>query len=188
MTDYYLNDNELEECILFCAAVAGKNALTTAKILDVFLQGLMDDCATFLDFYGSPFELIKCENKEDLALRLKSVGMGCYNQRAKTFLSLANSGYNLKTCSVKDLEKISGIGPKTSRFFVLHTRPNVQVAVLDTHILSFLSEKGYDVPKTTPVGKRYLEIEKIWLNLARKSGKTLAEYDLEIWNSRRKSN
>jgi len=42
---------------------------------------------------------------------------------------------------------------------------------------------GYDVPKSTPTGKKYIKIEKEFLSLVEKSDKTLAEFDLLIWSS-----
>lgn len=188
MTRYGLSEQELEEVILFCCAVAGKNALTTAKALDKFLIGLRADNA--LDFDGSPFDLILGDlysnnTQEFLAQRLKSCGMGCYNHRARTFLALAHSNLDLKTCSIEELEQIPGIGPKTARYFLLHTRENVRVSVLDTHILRFMSDLGYQVPRSTPTGKRYLEIEQWFLNEADLSDKSLAQFDLDIWNEYR---
>jgi len=80
-TRYDLSDSDLEEVILFCCAVAGKNALTTAKALDKFLVGLLAENA--LDFPGSPFDLILGDlyfnnTQDSLAQRIKSCGMGCY--------------------------------------------------------------------------------------------------------------
>jgi hypothetical protein len=37
--------------------------------------------------------------------------------------------------------------------------------------------------KSTPSGKRYLELEKVFLTICDSMGKTPAELDLEIWNS-----
>lgn len=185
MTRYDLSEQELEEVILFCCAVAGKNALTTAKALDKFLIGLRADCSTLFDLEGSPFTLLRCEKQDDLAQRLKSCGMGCYNHRARTFLALAHSDLDLKKCGIEELEQIPGIGPKTSRFFLLHTRENVRVAVLDTHILRFMRDLGVDVPRSTPIGKKYLELEQTFIGMADCSHKSLAQFDLDIWNEYR---
>jgi hypothetical protein len=186
MTQYDLSKPDLEEVILFCCAVAGKNALTTAKALDKFLIGLRADCSTLWDTEGSPFVLLRCGWRHDLAQRIKSCGMGCFNHRARTFLALAHSGLDLKTCTVEELEKIPGIGPKTSRYFLLHTRRDVRVAVLDTHILRYMSDLGHEVPRSTPTGKRYLDLEQTFIGLADLSQKSLAQFDLDIWNEYRK--
>jgi thermostable 8-oxoguanine DNA glycosylase len=45
-----------------------------------------------------------------------------------------------------------------------------------------MRELGYNVPKSTPTKKKYLEIERTFLELADKSGMSIAEFDLAIWN------
>ena len=112
---------------------------------------------------------------------MKQCGIGCFNNKAITFNQLAFSNIDLMNCSVEELEKIKGIGMKTSRCFVIHSRKNANYAGLDTHILKYLRSLGHDVPLSTPSGKKYVEIEKIFLSLVEKSGKTLSEFDLSIW-------
>ena len=92
---------------------------------------------------------------------------------------------DLKTCTVEDLELIKGIGPKTARCFLIHSRPNQQLAGLDIHALRYLADQGYQVPKTTPTGKKYKEIEGWFIKEANKAGKDVATFDLEIWNKYR---
>jgi thermostable 8-oxoguanine DNA glycosylase len=182
ITDYNLNNAELEEHILFWVCAAGKNGVTSAKCLDnllVFLKKLHKS-------KSSPFKLIKKTGPEELASYMKQFGIGCYNLKSKTFLALANSNLNLNECSVEDLELIKGIGPKTARCFLIHSRPDQPYAGLDTHILRFLRDKGYDAPKSTPTGKKYRELEKIFIRLAKRANKSVADYDLFIWNKYRK--
>ena len=64
-------------------------------------------------------------------------------------MGLINSGLDLRNCEYEELEKILGIGMKTSRCYFINTRGDSKVAGLDTHILKFLSGKGIDVSKTT---------------------------------------
>jgi len=114
---------------------------------------------------------------------MKDCGIGCYTNKARTFAELAMSKINLKTCTASDLESIHGIGPKTARCFLLHSRKDAQVAGLDTHMLKHLRKLGYeDVPKTTPTGKKYLTFENYVLSLAKEVGMSPAEFDLYIWN------
>jgi thermostable 8-oxoguanine DNA glycosylase len=40
---------------------------------------------------------------------------------------------------------------------------------------------GFDVPKSTPSGRKYSEIESIFLDMADASGMSLADFDLSIW-------
>lgn len=171
---------ELEEKVLFSILVAGKTALTTAKCLEKFLASLHWKLGIYNQF--RPFHCVRQFEVAELAEQLHASGIGCQNSKGKSIHQLAHSGLDLRTCTVEQLEKIHGIGPKTARMFVMHTRPNQQYAALDTHILKYLRDCGYDVPSLTPRGKRYRELEIIFLELARRAGKTAADFDLELWN------
>ena len=60
----------------------------------------------------------------------------------------------------------------------------MRFAGLDTHILKFLTAKGFDAPKSTPASKKkYVELEQAFIEIAEKEGKTPATLDLEIWNT-----
>ncbi len=176
ITQYNLNEKELQEHILFWVCAAGKNGRTAAKCCDKFLN-LIGANEIYL-----PFTVIRGLPKEGLPNILKSCGIGCYTSKARTMWELAHSSLNLKTCKASDLEEIYGIGMKTSRCFILHSRKGARYAGLDTHLLKFLRELGHDAPKSTPTGKKYLELEKIFLKYADELGKTPADLDLEIWN------
>jgi len=182
-TNYNLSDKQLQEYILFAIAVSGKNAITTAKTLDKFLlhikQMVNDE-----DLFNCIKEMSKTFSLSEL---LKSFGFGCYNLKSKGFLEIASSGLDLRNCSTLDLEEISGIGMKTSRFFILHTRPNAKVSCLDVHILRWMKRYGYEnIPVQTPSSKKmYMDIEEKFLQLCEKLNKDPATMDLEIWNSER---
>jgi thermostable 8-oxoguanine DNA glycosylase len=65
----------------------------------------------------------------------------------------------------------------------MHTRQhNAHYACLDTHILRWLGSKGHDVPKTTPNGQKYLDLEQLFLDYAKEMGMMPAALDLQIWN------
>lgn len=182
VTNYYQTDTQLEEFILFWVCAAGKNGRTAARCLDKMLT----EHAAFYQ-NNTPFKwILNAHALYDLPQMLKHYGIGCYNSKAKTFYGLAVAKFkgelDLRTCSASDLEKIHGIGPKTARCFILHSRKNARVAGLDTHILKFLRAKGHDVPKSTPTGKKYLELEHLFLKYADKADKSPADFDLEIWN------
>jgi endonuclease III len=177
ITKYDCSDNELELLILFWICAAGKNAITTSNCLNKFFIFLHE---RYKD--DSPFELLKKADKElELWSCLKDFGIGCYTKKAEFFKDLIYSSINLKTCSVKDLEFIKGIGPKTARCFLIHSRENQNYAGLDVHVLSFLRDNGHDVPKNTPTGKKYEILENIFLEYVKKSKKTAAEFDLDVW-------
>ncbi len=182
VTNYEQTDRQLEEFILFWVCAAGKNGRTAARCLD----GLLNDIGGH-DI--GPFNAIKIwgyyehpETLEGWPEMLRDNGIGCYNSKSKTMFQLALSGLNLHTCTPSDLESIHGIGPKTARCFILHSRKDAQVAGLDTHMLKHLRALGYDdVPKSTPTGKKYLTNQDRVLSLAKKAGMTPAEFDLWVW-------
>ncbi len=187
MTRYGQQDLELEETLLFCCSVAGKNAKTTARLLEDFLQ--WGHLHLGLKSHYSPFLMIRHLGYQfqDLPLILKKAGFGCYNYRAKTFRALALSGLNLKTCTAEQLQLIPGIGMKTSHFFLLHTREDVQCPVIDTHALKFLTDMGYPIQEEKALTKkRYQEYSEYflecWGDHQNTFPCTLAEYDLGIWN------
>jgi endonuclease III len=178
ITDFNRNDYSLQEVFLFWICAAGKKAKVVSKSLsNLLIEGH--------DLFGVdllPFDIVVFFN-QDLPEFLKKHGIGCYNNKARSMIEISKSNLNLRTCSVDDLEKIYGIGPKTSRCFIMHTRKDVKYAGLDTHVLSFLRDLGYNVPTSTPNSKKkYLEIESLFLNLVEKYETTVQELDLKIWN------
>lgn len=182
ITNYNRTEYELEEFLLFCVMVAGHNAHTTAKTLDGLLVG---------DASNHPFRYLQeviniCDNDDPkiFNLWLASHSVGCYNRVAKTIRQILNKNLDLRFCSVEDLESIHGIGPKTSRFFITHSRKNQRFAILDTHILSFMRERGIDTPKSTPSGQKYAKLEQDFLKLVDASGMSPADFDLMIWKSK----
>ena len=182
ITNFKATDHELEELILFWILAAGKNGVTSAKCLDNFLTSWQ---TAFGEMRLSPFEIIeKVDKKQILPHELKRFGIGCFNRKAQYFRNIIYANLNLRTCTVEELENINGIGAKTARCFLIHSRKNQRFAALDTHVLKFLKDKGHEVPKSTPAkrSKKYYELEKIFLNYVKESGKTVAEFDLNLWN------
>lgn len=182
ITDYNLSYNDLEVHILFWICAAGKNGDTSAKALYKFLSYWEDKLNI-----KSPFDIIRKVYKkyglDYLANQLKINGIGCFNNKAKSFLDLVNSKIDLKNCTVDELENIRGIGPKTARCFLIHSRKDQNYAGLDVHVLRFLRDKGHDVPKSTPNGKKYLELEKIFLQYVKKSNMNVSDFDLYVWKT-----
>lgn len=175
ITKFDCSERELQVLLLFWICAAGKKATTAARNLErLLLHGS--------DIFGSnePFEIIR-RFGANLAESMRAHGIGCYNNKSKSMLDLVGKNLNLRICSVSDLESVRGIGPKTARCFLMHSRRDARFAGLDTHALKYMRDQGLDVPKSTPSGKKYLELEKKFLEMADRSGKTLAEFDLEIW-------
>ena len=216
MTEYGASKHRLEEIILFSLLAANNNAVTAAKGLDRLLNQLREELRIIRT--TGPFLLIRtwfrCQKGMDLwpkgitehdfdlmskliGKRLKACGIGKYTRKGRGLVELVHKRLNLRTCSQTDLETVYNIGFKTSRFFILHTRPEantVDNVALDTHMMSYLQDKGHDVPDNTPgTEKEYKRAAKLFFNHAKESGRSLADFDLMIWNeysghNRRKRN
>lgn len=183
VTKYDRTTAELEEFLLFAVVVAGKTAMRQAQALEVFLNSLPGT--------GTPFERLEplvnlsgSSSRPHLIHYLQHSKLGQYTRIEKAFRDVVtNLKGKLDTCTIADLEAIHGIGAKTARFFILHTRQNQRIAVLDTHALKHLNKNNVVAPKGTPgSGPEYQRLESEFLKLYDASGYTnLADYDLMIW-------
>jgi endonuclease III len=180
VTKYNRTQEELEEFLLFSIFVIGKLAMRQAQILEVFIQSLPG--------IGTPFDKIGAlinNSNTPLIHYLKNSKVGQYSRIERSITeSVRNLKGKLDTCSISDLEAIYGIGSKTARLFILHSRPNQRIAVLDTHALKYLRNHNIlNVPKTTGMSKsEYARLEQQFLNLYDNSGYTnVADFDLMIW-------
>lgn len=169
-----------EAFLLFCISVAGKRGKSTKVRIEKFLEP-----CTREGWDKSPFEYVRELIKGGkLRLMFKKFGFGQYTKLTKAFTQVIDAGLDLDKCKTRDLEKIHGIGPKTSRYYILRVRPNAKVAALDTHILHWLRDLGHEgIPKNTPQSMNtYWRIEAIFLAEAKKRRCRPARLDAEIWH------
>lgn len=166
---------ELEYRLIYSTIVAGKSA----KFADMKCRALMG----YIKSGETPFEMLKRLHRSDkLTNVLKEVKTGNYSKLSVCLAEITN--LNPETCTIEELENCHGIGPKTSRFFILWTRPKIKHAALDTHILKFLRSLGIDAPKSTPQSKsKYEKLEKVFLAEAEKRNMTARELDSAIWDA-----
>ncbi|NBW99491.1 hypothetical protein EBR03_07970 [bacterium] len=183
ITNYNRTQAELEEFLMFAILVAGKTAKVQAEKLEKFLR-----LGFFLN--KSPFEFLEWidvdAQRVDYTLdeHMKHAKLGQYNRLEKAFRGILKFKGKLDSVTIEELESVDGIGPKTARFFLLHSRPDQKVAALDTHILKFLAMKGYKVPKATPSNKKkYRKIELDFLSECERLQKDPATLDLQIWKA-----
>lgn len=178
ITNYYRSDRELELFWLFCIMAAGKNADITASALGRFYNR---------NYVQSPFEYIQeLVNAGNLEIALKMARTGQYKKLQRAFTE--SLSLDLRTATVDELMEIHGVGPKTSRMFILHSRSDARCAVLDVHILRWLKNFPefipVDVPDRTPSNlEKYEELEDYWLILTDVAfpGITKAKVDLMLW-------
>ena len=178
VTNYNRTQSELQEFLLFCINVAGKKSSIEAPKLEVFIQRAKD-----ITKETSPFncikKLIKLGRLQEIMHWAK---LSPYKQRHNSYVDVVKLG-DLQKVTLNRLLQVPGIGLKTARFFLSHSREDFDEPMLDTHILQFLRDNGYrNAPKSTPsnlgVYNYYANIFKMF---ARVSGKSVTDLDLEIW-------
>jgi len=159
-----MSEVELEWHLIYAIVVAGKSArfanVVIARLKEIHLaRG-----------EGSPINHLVAHPED-----LRAANAGRYGILEKAFLEFSRRQPELRTCHPRELERIPGIGPKTSRFFVVWTRPEARFAVLDRHVLRWMNARP---PKTV---REYEELEREFLEEADRRGQTPRELDLEIW-------
>ena len=190
VTNYNRNEAELQEWLLYCICVAGKRSNVETRKLNGFLQ----DKSHTLNMLAprSPFSIIRRlhgHNHSWLMQYLKKHRISPYQSRFNSFTDAVRLlPDDLSKVTVDELQAVRGIGTKTSRFFLTHSREDFDEPVLDTHILRFLRDMGHNVPSVTPQSpKKYAQVAEIFKSYARSVNKTVAELDLEVWKSFSKS-
>lgn len=160
--------------------MAGKSAKQTEKKLTDLLNDIPATPGCVASY--APFARVQT------AIRLRKLGhflkkhkMGKYKLFNKAFRAAIK--IDLDNITVESLMKVPGIGPKTARMTILYYEPGANVVPLDTHILKWLKAQGYNAPKSTPTGRRYLELEKAFIAEARKRKMTVRALDTEVWKS-----
>ena len=178
ITNYNRTEEELEEFLMFAILVAGKGAEMQAKKLDEFLKRSM------WEQIGKPFAHLEFLIKNNwLEIHMKEFKLGQYKRIGNAFKEILKFKGRLKSVTIEELESVPGIGSKTARFFILHSRPNQRVAVLDTHILKYLKNMGHNVPKATPTKIKYKAIEQLFIQIADSMKMSIADLDLHIWKT-----
>ncbi len=186
ITNYNRSECQLQEFLLFCIVVAGKTAYIQAKKLEDFLNSVNQ--RLMLPEHCLPFQSIKSADQHGILLEeIHKAKLGQYRKIYSGFKYISEREYNLNRMTPDILEKIPGVGMKTSRFFLLHsdTFYKDKIAILDTHILKFIKENIDDrAPKSTPpISITYRFWEDKFLHWCRLNNKDVADFDLEVWKT-----
>lgn len=129
-----------------------------------------------------------CIPRNKLQKFLKQEGHRFHPQRAE-YICLARRFLNIKDIlkgkddfSAREwlIKNIKGFGMKEASHFLRNVGYK-NLAILDRHILSIMSKEKYIKMPKTLTKRRYLEIEKVFSNLAKQLKMSLAELDLYVW-------
>lgn len=187
ITDFNRTQSELQEFLLFAIVVAGKNAKTQATALERFLARRRRDEAPFeylVRLWRSSYGMNAAVREARLGQYRRIIGAFSDIARSIAYQQANSPFASLHTVQTVELERIHGVGPKTSRFFILHTQADASVACLDTHILKFLRAMNIKgVPDVTPQNmKTYGYLEGEYLRICRTLHVHPATFDLAVWN------
>ena len=186
ITKYNRTKAELECFLLFCIVVAGKTAYIQAQKLDEFLTSI--NKRLMMPEHVSPFQSLKSAEQHGILMEeILRAKLGQYKKIYNGFKYITENEYDLTRMNPELLERIPGVGMKTSRFFLLHSDINYKdvIAILDNHILKFIKENIDDrAPKSTPtIRVTYKYWEDLFLYWCQCNNKNVADFDLEVWKS-----
>ena len=186
ITNYDRTKDELECFLLFCIVVAGKTAYIQARKLDEFLTSI--NKRLMMPEHVNPFQSLKSAEQHGILMEeILKAKLGQYKKIYNGFKYITEHEYDLTRMTPDLLERIPGVGMKTSRFFLLHSDKNYKdiIAILDTHILKFIKENIDDrAPKSTPsIRVTYKYWEDLFLYWCQCNNKNVADFDLEVWKS-----
>ncbi len=163
---------DLQLRLIYSIIVAGKSARFAAAAIERLGLSRSHDSFQAVRLWIARGRLLET---------LRKARTGNYCKITNALIQFVRTPIDLRTCTPAQLEEIHGIGPKTSRFFILWTRPGARYAALDVHVLRWMRARGYNAPETTPSGAKYRELEMAFLAEADKRGVTPRELDAQIW-------
>lgn len=163
-------DEELEMFMVFCIINRQNLYATVCKCFDI------------LGSFGLSLRKgLKEATEEKIEACLRSGGHRFPKQTARFLKLWGDNPIDPRTASRLELiENVKGIGWKLASMFLRNTRGE-RYAVIDVHIKSFMAGVGFDLAKL-----KYLEIEQLFLDLAKSMGEDPIELDLAIWNEYRR--
>ena len=220
VTNFARTPAEHQEFLMFGAAVAGKDARFTSKQLGRAWSSLryqetkrrtqarmraephihprqhFERAAAEVKQL-SPYELVR--SARNLEGTLHRAGATPHTLRAKTFRALAQRDLAPEKADFETLASVPGVGSKTAKFYLTHSRAGERHAVLDTHLLGWMRDHGVRAPRHTPGSPtQYRKLEQQYLALADKhvgpgtscphcphaGAAAHADFDLNVWRDR----
>jgi hypothetical protein len=185
-------DSQLQRFALLGPFVAGKNATVQQQKLHRFLDDLR-----FLapPQHQTPFDCLRyirgLEGDAGIRRLLEEHKVGQYGRLTKTLLHFLDADWDLRSCTRDQLVDTPGISFKTASFFLMFSRDADMACLdcLDVHLLRWMRNHPDfpdDIPLQTPPPRRYLELEKLFLDHCVRENRRPYELDFEIWSANRR--
>jgi N-glycosylase/DNA lyase len=168
MQEFKQVDNVFSE-LCFCLLTANFNAVGGIKIQKEIGKGFSE------------------LSEPDLAAELKRLGHRFPNARANYIFNARSVGVEkalseLKGQELRDwlVKNVKGLGMKEASHF-LRNIGYEDFAIIDFHIVDLLVREGLIERSKTLTPKKYIEIERILLSIAKKANLNLGELDMYLW-------
>ena len=182
---YDMTPDQLEQFLVFGKSVAGKRSAIQAPMIERFMTDLLDK-------HGgtSPLAALQKAAQEPGGIEelVRKHKFSPYESSIPFLKHLAENRIpDLRNITEEELQNIPHIGPKTARFFKMHTdATRANNVALDTHILSWLRDNGFgDAPKSTPQDPATYQLwSDKFRDAAKELGTTPNDLDLRIWLDR----
>ena len=190
ITNFNRSTAELGWFWLFCLSVQGKNSGVQSRKINNIIH-------CFEDAFQCEVDPIYVYSKtpHEFSEELEQIGLGQYDRIFTALAETVEAGgvEFLKTATVEELMGIYGVGPKTARFFILHSCRGARCVPLDTHVIKWLQMvvranmcSSFTCSRPTN-NEDYLLKEKAALSWMDKifPDISIADADLLIWKSMR---
>lgn len=183
ITDYNRTQAGLLQFAIFAVCVAGKDSDQTAKKVNALWRDQNFRTTLSTQFSFPP----ETESQYTLYIKLireylETHKIGQYDRLSRVIFLLNQMSANLDTVMFNDLVNYKGIGPKTAAFFLLHSRRDATIPVIDTHICKYMATKGIEMKVTSSLSKYMANAELVKYHVLQDyAGHTLAEADLDLW-------
>jgi hypothetical protein len=183
VTDFNRDNNQLLEFAIFAVCVAGKDSDQTAKKVEALWTDPSFQTTLTYQWMCPP----QSDSQygfflEVLVMHLVNHKIGQYERISRILMILNQSRDYLRQISFNALIAIKGIGPKTAAFFILHSRKNAEIPVIDTHICKYMATKGIEMKVSANIPKYMANAELVSENIEMDFPQmSLAEADLYLW-------
>lgn len=103
--------------------------------------------------------------------------------KERSLSSLLNGGGDAKSIRRELVQSLPGVGPKQASMFLRNVGATFSLAILDAHVLKFLSAVGMIDDSKTPVAtlRQYEQVEDAAILYARTCGQDVGYLDWAIW-------